>query len=99
VRTPFGTLTQPGSDLDPETLRAIAAETGGRAFQATSTTELEQVYTDLDRLEPSVRDNRIYRPLAALYYWPAGLALIIALGLLLRPRLARRTEDTGHEPA
>jgi Ca-activated chloride channel family protein len=99
VRTPFGTLTQSGSDLDPETLRAIAAQTGGRAFQATSTTELEQVYTDLDRLEPSVRDSRTYRPLTALYYWPAGLALIIALGLLLRPRLARGTEESGHEPA
>jgi len=88
VRTPFGTLTRSGGDLDPGTLKAIAGETGGRYFQATSTDELEKVYADLDRLEPSVRDSRRYRPLAALYAWPAGLALVIALGLLMRLRIA-----------
>jgi len=86
VRTPFGTLMQTGSDLDPETLKSIAKATGGRYFQATNTGELETVYRDLDRLEPSVRDSRTYRPLMSLYYWPAGAALIIALGLLFRPR-------------
>jgi Ca-activated chloride channel family protein len=104
VRTPFGTLTQLSGDLDTESLKAIAGETGGRYFQATSTAQLEKVYTDLDRLEPSVRDSRTYRPMAALYDWPAGLALVIALGLLLRPRFARRAgavqaEEALHEPA
>jgi Ca-activated chloride channel family protein len=105
VRTPFGTLMQAGGgDLDPDTLKAIARETGGRYFQATNTDQLEKVYTDLDRLEPSVRDNRVYRPMAALYYWPAGAALLIALGLLLPVRIGarRRTagaEETAHEPA
>lgn len=102
VRTPFGTLTQLSGDLDPESLKAIAGETGGRYFQATSTAQLEKVYTDLDRLEPSVRDSRTYRPMAALYDWPAGLALVIALGLLLRPRFATRAgqaEEALHEPA
>jgi Ca-activated chloride channel family protein len=90
VRTPFGTLMQTGSDLDPATLKAIARTTGGRYFQATNTAELEKVYADLDRLEPSVRESRTYRPLTALYYWPAGLALFIVLGLLLGPRRMRR---------
>lgn len=104
VRTPFGTLRQPGGDLDPETLKAIAGQTGGRYFQATNTTQLEKVYTDLDHLEPSVRDSRTYRPLAALYFWPAGIALVIALGLLLYPRPRRRASagqagEVVHEPA
>jgi Ca-activated chloride channel family protein len=104
MRTPFGTLLQTGSDLDPATLKAIAATTGGRYFQATNTTELEKVYQDLDRLEPSVRDSRTYRPLVSLYYWPAGMALIIAMGLLLRPRRtgqarAGRVPEALHGPA
>jgi len=95
VRTPFGTLMQIGSDLDPETLKAIARATGGRYFQATNTDELEKIYTDLDRLEPSIRDALTYRPMADLYHWPVGAALLITLVLLLRPRIvvgARRSQ-------
>ncbi len=71
VRSPFGMLMQQGSDLDPATLEAIAQETGERYFQATDTAQLEQVYDELDRLEPSVRDERSYRPMQALFMWPA----------------------------
>jgi Ca-activated chloride channel family protein len=101
VRGPFGMLMQQGSDLDPATLQAIAQETGGRYFQATDTDQLEQVYDELDRLEPSVRDSRSYRPMRALFVWPAGLALLISLGLALAalPRRqigARSQEDDRH---
>lgn len=83
VRTPFGTLTRQASDLDPATLQAIADITGGRFFQATDTAQLEKVYEELDRLEPSVRDSRVYRPLRSLYPWPAGAALALAALLAL----------------
>jgi Ca-activated chloride channel family protein len=83
VRTPFGTLLQQAPDLDPETLQAIARETGGRFFQATDTAQLEQVYDELDRLEPSVRDTRSFRPMQALFPWPAGAALVLSLVLAL----------------
>ena len=83
MRTPFGTLLQPGSDLDMSTLKAVAESTGGRAFQATDTAQLEAVYEELDRLEPSVRDARSYRPMRELYVWPAGAALLLSLGLAL----------------
>lgn len=79
----FGMLMQRGSDLDPATLRAIAEATGGRFFQATDTGELEKVYDELDRLEPSIRDTRSYRPMHALYMWPAGAALLLSLVLAL----------------
>lgn len=81
VSTRFGMLTRPGRDLDPETLQAIADATGGRYFQATDTAQLEQVYAELDRLEPSIRDTRSFRPLRPLYFWPAGAALLITIGL------------------
>jgi len=83
LRTPFGMLMQRGGDLDPDTLRAVATETGGRFFEATDTDELESVYGELDRLEPSVRDTRTYRPMRALYVWPAGAALLLSVWIAL----------------
>lgn len=83
VRTPFGTLLQQASDLDPETLQAIATESGGRYFQATDTAQLEQVYDELDRLEPSVRDSRNFRPMRALFMWPAAAALMLSIALAM----------------
>jgi Ca-activated chloride channel homolog len=81
VNTPFGMLMQQASDLDPATLKAIAKTTGGRYFQATDTTRLEQIYDELDRLEPSIRDSRSFREMTALFMWPAGIALFITIGL------------------
>ncbi len=103
VRTPFGMLMRPGSDLDPDALKAIAQATGGRFFEATNTDQLKQVYAQLDKLEPSIRDTRTYRPVRALYYWPAGAALLIALYLLLQAQVGeplRRPprETVVHEP-
>ena len=79
VQTPFGMLRRQASDLDPATLEAIAQATGGRYFQAMDTARLEAIYEELDRLEPSERDTRTFRPLQSLYVWPAGAALMLAL--------------------
>jgi Ca-activated chloride channel family protein len=102
IRTPIGVLAQKGSGLDPETLQAIADATGGRYFQATDTAQLEQVYAELDRLEPSVRDSRSFRPLKAIYMWPAAAALLLSIGLALgglRLELViRRNAGIGDEP-
>ncbi|CAK0760084.1 Ca-activated chloride channel homolog [Gammaproteobacteria bacterium] len=83
VKTPFGTLLQAPSDLDPATLQAIAETTGGRYFQATDTAQLEKIYAELDRLEPSHGNDRWFRPTHALYVWPAGIALLLSLVLAL----------------
>jgi len=88
VRSPFGMLLQQGSDLDPATLKAIAKETGGRYFQATDTAQLEAVYDELDRLEPSIRDTRSYRPIRALFPWPLAAAILVSL-VLAAARLPR----------
>jgi Ca-activated chloride channel family protein len=101
IRTPFGMLARRAGDLDPETLHAIAEETGGRFFQATDTEELALVYAELDRLEPSVRDTRTYRPRQALYMWPAGAALLLSslIGVARlrgpRPRLGEADADVA----
>lgn len=79
----------PSSDLDEKTLKTIAKETGGRYFRAKDTRALEQIYRELDKLEPVKSNSRQFRPRRALYYWPLGGALLIA-GLLLVPGLKGR---------
>jgi Ca-activated chloride channel family protein len=85
IRTLFGTRrVNPSAELDEATLQAFAERTGGRYFRARSPQELEQIYMELDRLEPIEMDEQTYRPLQELYPWPLGLAvgLGLASGLL-----------------
>ena len=80
----FGSrIVNPSADLDEETLNRVAATTGGRYFRARSTSNLAEVYAIIDALEPVQQDPETYRPVAALYYWPLGLAWILACMLLV----------------
>ena len=90
LRGAFGMrLLRQGGDFDPTTLKGIAEITGGRFFSATRREELEAIYGELDRLEPSQRDERTYRPRRALFLWPAAgalaLSVLVALGHLMTP--------------
>ncbi|MEO8467634.1 MAG: VWA domain-containing protein [Gammaproteobacteria bacterium] len=79
VRSLFG-LRQinPSADLDEGTLTAIAEMTGGRYFRARDTQEFQQIYKILDELEPAASDERGFRPVKELFYWPLGTALALA---------------------
>lgn len=76
-------------NIDEETLRAIADETGGKYFRATDTKSLELIYDEIDQLEKSKVETQQfvdYRELAVQsvrfggYQVPA--LLMIALWLL-----------------
>ena len=84
VRSLFG-LRQinPSADLDETTLTAIADKTGGRYFRARDTDELLKIYGILDQLEPAASDERGFRPVTELFYWPLGAALVLALSSAL----------------
>ncbi|WP_298040026.1 VWA domain-containing protein [uncultured Desulfuromonas sp.] len=85
----FGTRSiNPSADLDEETLKGIAETTGGRYFRARDTAELEQIYSEIDRLEPAEREKETFRPMSALYPWPLGASLTLA-ALVLIQRLRR----------
>lgn len=85
VRSFFGSRkVNPSADLDEDTLRTIAEKTGGRYFRARDTKELEEIYKLLDELEPVVQEKQSFRPTSALYPWPLGLALAVAMILILR---------------
>jgi len=88
VRGLLGTRrVNPSADLDEETLRAIAEQTGGRYFRARDTAELDQIYRLLDELEPVESDPETFRPVSALFHWPlAGALIIISILMLIKVR-------------
>jgi Ca-activated chloride channel family protein len=75
----FKRTVNPSADLDEKSLRAIAEQTGGRYFRARDTAELEQIYAMLDELEPVEKEQEVFRPITALFHWPLGIALLVAL--------------------
>lgn len=90
VRSLLGTrLVNPAADLDEATLKAIAAATGGRYFRARDRADLAAVYARLDELEPVSGDDRVVRPVTALYPWPLGAGLVLSLLLAATPLLRR----------
>ncbi|WP_461482341.1 vWA domain-containing protein [Porticoccus sp.] len=87
-RSFFGTRrVNPSQDLDEGTLTAIADKTGGRYFRARNPEELQQIYRQLDQLEPVEQEAETLRPSKALFYWPLSLALLSSL--LLAPLTSR----------
>ena len=90
IRSIFGNQkVNPSSDLDEETLTAIADKTGGQYFRARNTRELENIYQLLDQLEPIEKDKLYFRPMTELYPWPLGGSLLL-VGLIVLIRLVGR---------
>jgi len=79
------------SDVDEATLRAVASETGGRYFRATSAELLSQVYHEIGALEPSRVETRSYTRWAEIGPLALGLGTgLLALELLLSFTAFRR---------
>ena len=72
-----------GRAIDENALTQTAQKTGGRYFYAADTRALEGIYRLIDKLEPVESDQRVYRPVAALFYWPLAVALLLACVLAL----------------
>ncbi len=67
-------------DIDEETLKAIAATTGGRYYRATATQRLKEIYAEIDALEKSPFEGLQYLDWHELYIWLALPALIALVG-------------------
>ncbi|GAB3342085.1 vWA domain-containing protein [Marilutibacter aestuarii] len=79
-----------GDEIDEETLRRIAEQTGGRFFRARDTEQLAGIYAEIDRLEPVERPGPAVRPRVERYAWPLGLAVSLGLLAFLWPSRWRR---------
>lgn len=67
-----------GGNLDETLLKRIAEQTGGLYFRAKDVAGLQQIYQELDKLEPISSDEQTFRPQISLFYIP----LLVALGFI-----------------
>ncbi len=67
------------TDLDEDTLKAIAKETGGRYFRATDAAALRDVYREINRLEPAQGTQQWLRPADEWFTWPLTAALLLSV--------------------
>jgi Ca-activated chloride channel family protein len=73
----------PSADLDENMLTEIALTTNGQYFRARDTKSLQNIYEQINQLEPIELDNKTYRPTKALYFWFLACAIFIYLALFL----------------
>jgi Ca-activated chloride channel family protein len=79
------------SEVDEVTLQAVAKDTGGRYFRATSAELLSQVYREIGALEPSRVETRSYTRWAEVGPLALGIGLgLLGLELLFASTLLRR---------
>jgi Ca-activated chloride channel family protein len=74
------------TDLDEETLQSIAKITGGEYFRANDADALQQVYAQINALEPAAGHPQWYRPSTEWFFWPLGLALLFSIPIVLLMR-------------
>jgi Ca-activated chloride channel homolog len=67
-------------DVDEETLKKIAAETGGRFFRATDTESLKNIYAEIDRLEKTTHHLKKFEHHTELFAW-AVVPVLAVLGM------------------
>ncbi|MBN1910529.1 MAG: VWA domain-containing protein [Pirellulales bacterium] len=74
--------------LDEATLRHMAEATGGKYFNARDTEALESVYGEIDQLEKTVSEGRLYTEYRELYrfFLLPGLALVLLQVTLVSTR-------------
>lgn len=69
------------ASLNENTLREVAGLTGGRYFHAGDFEKLQQIYAQIDQLEPRISGANYYRQVEELFYWPLAGALILSFCL------------------
>jgi Ca-activated chloride channel homolog len=90
MEDPFGhkmLVSQP-VQMDEDTLKMIAQNTGGRYFNAQDTESLKNIYAEIDQLEKTVSEGRLYTEYREFFEYALfpGLALILAQIVLVSTR-------------
>ena len=67
------------SDLDEQTLIQISEMTGAQYFRAMDEERLNEIYTELNDLEPIEYEEETFKPKTQLYFYPLLGALILAV--------------------
>ncbi len=72
--------------IDEKTLKSVAKITGGKYFRAKNTKELENIYTELDKLEPIESKKKFFRPIKDYFYLPLSAFLLLMFVYLFSAR-------------
>ena len=75
------------NEIDEETLKAIAKQTGGQYFRATNTEGLKEIYSTINALERTEVEIKVFTQYRELYGWLFIPALALGLGGNLLGRL------------
>jgi Ca-activated chloride channel family protein len=91
VNTPFGIQYQDMPvEIDEAILKEISETTGGRYFRATDNNKLMLVYKEIDKLEKSKIDVRLFSRKEEKYFMPALIAFcLLAMEILVRNTIIR----------
>ncbi len=83
--------------LDEESLREIAATTGGTYTHAEDRDELEETYRAIEALDTREAETLSHRPKRDLFFWPIGVALVLSFvvhaGLLFSTTIRHRPKE------
>ncbi len=87
ARTPFGTIVtqQVEVDIDENTLKQIAATTGGEYFRAIDENALEKVFEEIDKLEKTKMSVKEFSKKEEEYLvWAIAAFILLCFEILLR---------------
>jgi Ca-activated chloride channel family protein len=78
---PFGRkqYVQQPVDIDEDTLKKIAAKTGGKYYRADNSDTLRAIYSDIDRLEKTEVEVKKYQRYRELFPWVVLPGLVVLL--------------------
>jgi Ca-activated chloride channel family protein len=76
--------------LDESTLKNVADTTGGKYFAARDIAALENVYLEIDKLEKTLSEGRLYTQYRELFQWllMPGICLVLLESILLCTRFS-----------
>ncbi|MGY0614755.1 vWA domain-containing protein [Vibrio sp. FJH11] len=78
--------------LDMETIKRIAEESGGEAFEALNRDELSAAYQEISKLEPELYESTTYRPKQSLHHYLMVLVVVMHLLAFSVATLRRRAK-------
>ena len=67
------------SDLDEKTLIEISEMTDAQYFRAIDVDRLNEIYDELNKLEPIEYEEEVFKPKTLLFYYPLVAALLLAI--------------------
>ncbi len=76
--------------LDMNTIKRIAKESGGEAFEALNRDELAKAYDEIGKLEPQLYESTTYRPKQSLHHYLMTLVVVIHFVVLTLATFKRR---------